>query len=114
VTNHFKPEMFFGIESRVCPGLEAADIANRELEKLMKDAKTVYAQQTAGGGFFSWRQYPNEYNTPLEAATHTAKLMFIEKLPEKKCEHRVGMNSVYEFECLNCGKKLKPNWQVIE
>lgn len=125
----FKPEDFYTFkgESFVTPD-EAARDANAKLNKLIEAAPVVYGR--FGKVYNSENE--NECSYPFEMAdkdkcTHKARLMFIEELPPKECEHepetilatghianpplRNQLARIIPI-CIHCGIELEATWKA--
>ena len=101
----FKPEDFI-IDQRDASLIEIADQANAKLQELIKASPVVYAECIQEPFFKQW------YNVSYQGATHQARLMFIEKLPVKECEHQPAYIFDFKTYC-KCGVELKATWSAV-
>lgn len=88
---------------------DACNIANA----LLKDhGKVVY-------GMANNIHYASAWSTQKIDADYIALLVCIEEI-KRECEHKITIvindikDTDTEFQCYQCGKKLKPKWEVIE
>lgn len=103
----------------------AALKANAKLSKLINEAPVVYSEAPLGKTITtSWTEYSKGmYIPPNHGWTHSARLICIEPIVKKECEHepnanrdegRFGIIVSYPFLCCKCGKKLKATWSVVD
>lgn len=108
----FKPEDF-EFNAFYNERYQAADIANRLLQSWLDAAPVVYKDCVDGGvnGWFG-------PSFCAEDATHRARLVCIEELKPKVCNHEpIAMHMVLLSEgikCQHCGKKLTATWKADE
>ena len=112
----FKPEDFeserIGFEMEL---EECAKLANAKFKEWVESQEMVYQKD----GHKDWLPIVHD-------ATHTARIFDIKPI-ETECEHQNTRShldkiltshppqNVYEYYCMDCGKKLKPTgWEVVE
>lgn len=81
-----------------------------KLQALIETAPVVYGNINIGN---NW----NEQQHPTD--NYRAKIMFIEKLPVKECEHEPDFYNIHgsepkSFKCTKCGVELKAKWEVVK
>lgn len=98
----FKPEDFpnvIGLRD------EAAEDANKKLQKLIESWPRVYGQKgNSLEGFQSWE---------MSDSTHKARLAFIEPIVKEPCQHEPDfINWGYKNpKCKHCGVELIAKWE---
>ena len=78
--------------------------------EILDKARAVYGDPEDDYCFASFPGSPGEQDT------HKALLINVETIEKKECKHKFVKHSSNEetFMCLDCGKKLTPNWTVID
>lgn len=96
----FKPDMF--MENLSKQG--AANVANHYLKELVDNSPVAYGNST---------QF-DIVSKPTSADTHKARIMFIEEIPKKECEHtRIDSIRLADIgECHECGAVMVKEWRV--
>lgn len=114
----FKPEDFrSGDYSEIEDGVHivrdfvATERAQAKFDKWLDEQPVVYSHQT--GHNWHTREYA------AQSATHQARLVCIEEIKSKICEHEpnaievhAGILYAMENKCKHCGVKLKAKWEA--
>lgn len=121
----FEPEDFHGIQiwskatQHDCSA--ASRIAQKIYDEYVQSLPVVYGHCTTEGDSFS-RHYVVDASV---GATHQARLLNVEPIEKKECEHGPfwvgslgfrfnGESSEIVASCHKCGVKLKAKWEVAE
>lgn len=100
--------------------VNAAKIANAKLDQWLSEQKVVHSYGTQ----YLWRD-PSKTGDTVDyqenQETHRARLVCIEELPKKECEHESAVvhkdiHGLHGFHCQCCGKNIRPKggWEVVE
>lgn len=112
MTFKFTPEMFRHIDDSHDPAnYAAAETANAQLDKWLSEAPVVSGIRIDG----TWAMSEDVCGQPNEGSTHTARLVMIEQLEVKQCEHEPDMRwneDTGYWRCHHCNKKLNPKWEA--
>jgi hypothetical protein len=102
----FEPEMFAlsFIETEYKRNEMAAQTAQKAFDDWLEEQTVVY--------ICDHELKTLHFVEPVDA-THTARLVCIEEIKPKECEHIPIERLDYRIECLNCGCELKATWGKV-